>query len=179
VLFAHDTEASLSAAAELVNTAHETPDALAEPADVLAFVERWSYTGRIVGDQEELMAVRAVRPRLERLWRADRDEIVAETNAMLRETGALPQLVRHDTWDYHLHAEPPGAGLAVRILVETAMAMVDVVRMDELGRLRVCAADDCDDVLIDLSKNRSRRFCGSGCGNRANVAAYRARKAGR
>ena len=25
-------------------------------------------------------------------------------NAMLREAGALPQLVKHDRWDYHLHA---------------------------------------------------------------------------
>ncbi|MDT4918514.1 MAG: hypothetical protein QOH89_3214, partial [Pseudonocardiales bacterium] len=53
----------------------------------------------------------------------------------------------------------------------------DVIRGDELDRLRVCAASDCEDVLIDLSKNRSRRFCDSGCGNRANVAAYRARLA--
>jgi predicted RNA-binding Zn ribbon-like protein len=32
-------------------------------------------------------------------------------------------------------------------------------------------------VLVDLSKNRSRRFCEQNCGNRANVAAYRARRA--
>ena len=57
------------------------------------------------------------------------------------------------------------------------MAMVDVIRGGELDRLRICDADDCDDVLVDLSKNRSRRFCDAGCGNRANVAAYRARKA--
>jgi predicted RNA-binding Zn ribbon-like protein len=54
--------------------------------------------------------------------------------------------------------------------------MVDVIRMGELGRLQTCAAADCDDVLVDLSKNRSRRFCGTSCANRTNVAAYRARK---
>jgi predicted RNA-binding Zn ribbon-like protein len=58
------------------------------------------------------------------------------------------------------------------------MGLLDLVRSDELDRLRTCAAEDCDDVLVDLSKNRSRRFCDGGCGNRANVAAYRARKAG-
>ena len=179
MLFAHDTEASLSAAVELVNTAHENPDGLAAPTDVTEFAARWGYTGRIAGDHNELEAIRAVRPRLERLWHADRHEVVEQTNAILRETAALPQLVAHDGWDYHLHAVSPEADLAVRILVETAMAMVDVVRMDELGRLRICAADDCDDVLIDLSKNRSRRFCDNGCGNRANVAAYRARRASR
>ncbi|HET6878508.1 MAG TPA: CGNR zinc finger domain-containing protein, partial [Jatrophihabitans sp.] len=79
-------------------------------------------------------------------------------------------------WDYHLHATPPDAPLADRMAVEAAMAFVDVIRMGELSRLRVCAADDCEDVVVDLSKNRSRRFCDSGCGNRANVAAYRARQ---
>jgi predicted RNA-binding Zn ribbon-like protein len=60
--------------------------------------------------------------------------------------------------------------------VEAAMAMADVIRADELGRLQVCGAKDCADVYIDLSKNRSRRFCTTSCGNRANVAAYRARR---
>lgn len=167
------------AAAELVNTAYETPDALASPTDVVAFASGWGYTGLVTGDEAELESVRAIRPRLARLWSGDRDAIVRETNTMLRECAALPQLVRHDTWDYHLHAVPPEAPLAVRIQVETAMAMIDVVRMDELDRLRTCAADDCEDVLVDLSKNRSRRFCSTGCGNRTNVAAYRARKFGR
>jgi predicted RNA-binding Zn ribbon-like protein len=32
-------------------------------------------------------------------------------------------------------------------------------------------------VVVDLSRNKSKRFCATGnCGNRANVAAYRARK---
>ena len=100
-------------------------------------------------------------------------------NEMLREAQALPQLLKHDEWDYHLHATPADAALHVRMMVEAAMAFIDVIRMKELDRLRVCAADDCFDVVVDLSKNRSRRFCESGCGNRANVAAYRARRAGR
>jgi anthraniloyl-CoA monooxygenase len=66
---------------------------------------------------------------------------------------------------------------ATRMAVEAAMAMIDVVRTGELSRLRLCAGDDCDNVVVDLSKNRSKRFCESGCGNRAAVAAYRARKA--
>jgi predicted RNA-binding Zn ribbon-like protein len=97
-------------------------------------------------------------------------------NELLREGAALPYLIKHDEWDYHLHATSPEQPLADRMMVEAAMAFVDVIRTDELERLSVCAADDCDCVLVDLSKNRSRRFCDRGCGNRANVAAYRARK---
>ncbi len=69
------------------------------------------------------------------------------------------------------------APLARRIAVEVGMALVDVIRAGETDRLKVCAGDDCEDLLIDLSKNRSRKFCDGTCGTRANVAAYRARTA--
>ena len=179
MVFAHDTEVALIAAAEMVNTAHEDPDPFATPAGLEEFVTRWRWTGTLTGDEAELAGVRALRPRLERLWHADRDEAVELVNAMLRETQALPQLVRHDEWDYHLHGAPPEADLAVRMGAEAGMALVDVIRTDELDRLRVCAGAGCANVLVDLSRNRSRRFCEAGCGNRENVAAYRARRSAR
>jgi predicted RNA-binding Zn ribbon-like protein len=179
VVLTHDTEVALNATAALANTAHERPDALSTPAQLRDFVRRWGWSGRTTGDEAELAAVLALRPRIERLWLADRDEKVRQVNQMLRETRALPQLIRHDGWDYHLHATPDDADLAQWMLVDAAMAVVDVIRAGELGRLRVCSAADCTDLVVDLSKNRSRRFCDSGCGNRTNVAAYRARRAGR
>ena len=101
----------------------------------------------------------------------------ALVNTLLRQTKAMPQLVKHDQWDYHLHATPPDAPLADRMAVEAAMAFSDVIRTGQLDRLRHCAAANCDDVHIDLSKNRSRRFCSVACANRTNVAAYRTRRA--
>jgi predicted RNA-binding Zn ribbon-like protein len=97
---------------------------------------------------------------------------------MLSEANAVPQLVRHDGWDYHLHATPPNAPLATRMAVEAAMALTDVIRVGELSRLRICDYPGCGNVVVDLSKNRSKRYCERGCGNRAAVAAYRARRAG-
>ena len=130
-----------------------------------------------VGDDDaELAAVRGLRPGSARLWSVNEDEAVTMINEMLRDAKALPQLVRHGDWGYHLHADPMDAPLTDRMVVETAMAMIDVIRMGEMDRLRVCAGDDCQRVIVDLSKNRSRRFCDSGCGNRANVAAFRARR---
>ncbi|GAA1813914.1 CGNR zinc finger domain-containing protein [Luedemannella flava] len=176
MLFAHDTEVALATAASLVNTAGEE-EGLPEPATLDAFLTERSWTGRREGTRAELESIWALRPRLRRLWYADEDEVVATVNALLRENHALPQPVRHDEWPYHLHATPPDAPLAARMAVEAAMAFVDVVRTGELGRLRVCEYPDCDNVLVDLSKNRSRRFCEAGCGNRAAVNAYRARRA--
>ncbi len=174
MLFAHDTEVALAAAAALVNT--EDDGGLDDLAGLDAFVAEWGWTGSRRHTSAELEAVQALRPRLRQVWYEDVDGAVEIVNRLLREASALPRLVKHDGWDYHLHATSPDQPLADRMAVEAAMAFVDVIRTGELDRLRVCAGDDCRNVLVDLSKNRSRRFCDKGCGNRANVAAYRARR---
>ena len=69
------------------------------------------------------------------------------------------------------------APLAERVLVEAALALVDVVRADALDRLRDCEAEDCEGIFVDLSKNGSKRYCSARCGNRMNVRAYRERQA--
>ena len=70
----------------------------------------------------------------------------------------------------------PDAPFTVQVVVETAMAMDDLIRADELSRLAVRADDTCNGIVLDLSRNRSRRFCRTTCGNRVAVAAYRARR---
>jgi predicted RNA-binding Zn ribbon-like protein len=55
------------------------------------------------------------------------------------------------------------------------MAMIEIIRADELSRLGTCASGGCGGVVLDLSRNRSRRFCSTACGNRSAVGAYRAR----
>ena len=179
LLFAHDTEVALNALAALVNTGRQSAGEALPDRDALdALVAEWRFTGSRTHDEGELAAVLALRARLERLWSLDEHGAVELVNTLLREASALPQLVRHDGWDYHLHATSPQAPLADRMAVEAAMAMVDVIRSKELDRLRVCAASDCSDVMVDLSKNRSRRFCDTTCANRTNVAAFRARRSG-
>ena len=173
--FAHDTEESLRAAVVLVNSAVE-PDTLTTVAQLDAFYAAHRYRGAHIQDRAELESVRALRPRLRALLTADRDTAVGIVNAILRQNRAVPQLVRHDEFDYHLHAIASSAPLADRIAVDTAMAMVDVIRSDELSRLAVCADETCDGLVLDLSRNRCRRYCSATCGNRIAVAAYRARR---
>ena len=179
MIFAHDTEVALAAAAALVNTGRGRTEQLPDTAALDRFTAAWGWTGERTHDQAELDAVRELRPRLARLWEASPDDAAGLVNTLLREAHALPQLVKHDGWDYHLHATPPDAPLADRMAVEAAMAFADVVRTQQLERLRLCAADDCSNVHVDLSKNRSRRFCSTLCANRTNVAAYRTRHAAR
>jgi predicted RNA-binding Zn ribbon-like protein len=180
--FTHDTEATLKMTAAVVNT---TADSSRTRTDELATVEQLGtlldeneYTGRRDRDAAELDEVRALRPELRDLWTLSRDDAAERVNRILREARAVPQLVRHDAWDWHLHATDSESPLATRIIVEVAMAFIDVIRADELGRLQLCAADDCSAVFVDLSRNRSKRYCDVGnCGNRMNVNAYRARAA--
>ncbi len=174
--FAHDTHTALAAAADLVNSAAD-PDTLTSRSELDAFFARHAYSGSHTRDRVELEAVRAIRPSLRALLLADRDELVRGVNAIFADSEALPRLVRHDGWDWHLHLVDPDRPLATRIAVETAMALVDLLRADELSRISTCAAGACDGVVVDLSRNRSRRFCSTTCGNRTAVAAYRARKA--
>lgn len=195
--FTHDTETTLRAMEVLVNTAPRTPvgdgadgadgpsgrpapptddDGLATLADLADFVREWEFTGRIDGDEAELAAVRRLRDRLRGLFGIDEEALVAAVNDLLRQGRALPQLVRHDHWGWHLHATDDQQAFATRFAVEVAMGLADVVRTQETDRLKRCAAPECSGVLVDLSRNRSRRFCSTTCGNRLAAAAYRARR---
>jgi predicted RNA-binding Zn ribbon-like protein len=176
MVFAYDSEMALQSAVELVNTASE-PDTLTTVAALDEYFTRWRYTGRHERTRAELDAVRAMRPRLRELLLAERDDAVELVNAMLAEVTLRPQLVRHEEYDWHLHAVAQDDPLVDRITIETAMAMIDVIRSDEHSRLGVCADDGCDGVVLDLSRNRSRRYCSTACANRNAVAAYRARQA--
>lgn len=176
MVFTHDAEVSLQAAVVLANSALP-PDTMTEVEELDEWYAEFSYSGRRDHDDDELEAVRAMRPMLRELLLSDRDQAAERVNTMLADARAVPRLVRHEPFDWHLHAVPHDASLVTRITVETAMAMVDVIRVDELSRLGVCADDDCEGIVLDLSRNRSRRYCSTTCGNRNSVAAYRARQA--
>ncbi len=174
MLFADDTEMTLKATVDLVNSAEE-PDTLTEIAELDAWYAQHGYTGRRDGDAAELEALRALRPVLRELLTAERDDAAELVNTLLAEAQAVPQLKRHDGLDWHIHAVPPDAPLERRVMAEAAMAMVDLIRTDELSRLAVCIDDRCEGLVLDLSRNRSRRYCSTACANRNAVAAYRAR----
>ena len=171
-----DTATQLQAAVSLVNSAVGT-DTLTTLEDLDVWYAEHLHTGHRTAGEQELESVRAVRPILYELLSADRDRAAEIVNELLAESGTTPQLVRHGSWDWHLHGVANDADPATRIVVDTAMAMIDVVRDDELSRLGICADEACEGIVLDLSRNRSKRFCSTACGNRNAVAAYRARRA--
>ena len=179
--FAPDTEDSLEFAIVIANTdpgaSRSGTDELETINQLIDLLAQYPFTGRIDADEAELAEVRETRDLLRRIWSLDRDDIAGEVNRVLRAANALPYLTRHDTIDWHIHATPLDAPLAERLRVEAAFALVDVIRMDETSRMRVCEADDCTGLFLDLSRNGSKRFCSVRCGNRMNTIAFRERKA--
>ena len=177
--FAPDSEDTLEFIVALGNThasaSRSGEDELATPAQLVALLAENVYSGRIDGDERELYEVQEVRDELRRLWSMDRDDAALQINVMLADANAMPYLTRHDHFDWHIHATADDAPLAERIRVEAALALADMIRSDETGRMRVCDADDCTGLLLDLSRNGSKRFCSIRCGNRMNQLAFRER----
>lgn len=136
----------------------------------------WGVPGVSRLSSADAAATWAHLPTVERLWDGGRDEVAALVNRVFRDTGARPQLVRHDDYDWHLHGLPPGAPIADSLVVNAAMAIVDLVRADDMARCKRCGDDRCDRMFLDQSRNRSRRFCSTTCQSRTNVAAFRARR---
>lgn len=175
--FTDDTVDALRAAVWLVNSA-EDPDTLTDAADEAALLLEFPYTGRLDRDAAEVEELRALRPELRAMLLASRDDMAERVNRALAGVTVTPRLTRHGDLDWHLHAVDDDRPLAERVLVETAMALVDVIRADEGSRISVCADDTCQALALDLSRNRSKRYCSTTCANRNAVAAYRARRAG-
>ena len=176
--FAPDTEEILRFAVALVDThPAATRSGLDEldRAGLRRIFEDYTYTGRFDQDEREVAEVRETRDLIKRVWTMPTDEQVQQVNAMLRDAGALPYLTKHDHYDWHLHATAPDAPLAERMRVEFAIAFADVIRSGATDRMRECEADNCEGLVLDLSRNGSKRFCSVRCGNRMNQLAFRSR----
>lgn len=174
MVFAHDTIDALGASVWLANSELE-PDTLTTFDELEAFFDDFGYTGARP-TPADLPQVQAIRTPMRQFFTATRDGAVPLINRVLATESAVPQLVRHGNVDWHIHGTTDDRPLAERILVETAMAMIDVVRADEMKRFDRCLMEDCDGIVLDLSRNRSRKYCSVTCTNRAAQAAYRARQ---
>jgi len=176
--FAPDTEETLRFDVALVDThpsaSRSGADELADQTALRRILDEYTFTGRFDRDDAEVAAVRDTRDLIKRVWTLPLDEAVAEVNAMMRE--AKPYLAKHDHYDWHLHSTDDDAPLAQRIRIEFAMALADVIRSGETGRMRECEADDCEGLVLDLSRNGAKRYCSVRCGNRMNQFAYRERQ---
>jgi predicted RNA-binding Zn ribbon-like protein len=176
----HDTACALATVVDLVNSASDIAghEALPDLAALESLVERReiSDAGRLTA--EDLAAVQRLRQRLRAVFAAPDDaRAVVLVNDLVADARTTPRLTDHDGWPLHIHYYAPGARLAEHLAADCGMALAFVIAAGERSRLATCSAPDCERVLVDLSRNRSKRYCDSRtCGNRLHVAAYRARQ---
>ena len=190
--FANDIRSNLTMLVDLLNTSGaiaEEGDELTTTAGLHGFAARHDFSGPLTATKADVKETRELRERFAIALDASIDaeteseaskateRIVSEVNVTLQWAGALPQLVRHGDWDWHLHAVGQSASLADRVAADVALVLIDLIRSGDLDRLGLCAAEDCNAYLADFTRNRSKRFCDSGtCANRTHVAAFRARQ---
>ncbi len=179
-MFSHDTRLSLMAVVDLANTspAGGGSEGLPDADSLRAFVSSHHVSGVRDSDYDYVDAIHRVRERFRAVFGlSGAADVAVAVNSLLGQAPVSPRLTDHDGYDWHVHYFAPGATLADHIAVDGGMALAHVVAAGETDRLRVCEAPDCEAVLTDLSRNRSKRYCDARtCGNRLNVAAYRARK---
>lgn len=177
--FGADLAEALTACAELINTGRGGAGMCAVE-DVQAFGERYAFHGNPAGPRD-VPRLRSHRERLDAVATAceqgDDAAAIGLLNSLLKETGAIPQIVAHDGRGPHIHVSRPAAPLADRVAAHLAMGLAQLVVAGQGGRMRSCASPTCRNVFVDESRNQSRRYCDSRtCGNRQHVAAYRARR---
>ncbi len=102
-------------------------------------------------------------------------EAVRSLNALLIQHPIHPQISGHDGQDWHLHLTESGT-VSDRYAAGAVFGLTATVNEMGLGRLRVCAADGCRDVFIDISSDRSRRYCSDRCLGSGGVTTLRTRR---
>jgi predicted RNA-binding Zn ribbon-like protein len=175
--FDHYTDPGVGVAVNLVNSLGSTSgyENLRSAGDVRELLDAQGLEGYGPVAESDVEPLRAVRPRLRAIFEAPDERVAAaRTNELLARSGAAPQMTDHDG-KWHLHFAADDAPLADRVAAVAAMGLATVVVHWGWERLGVCRADDCADVFVDTSRNKSRRYCDPSCSTRVNVAAFRAR----
>lgn len=177
--FDHYRNEGAQIAADLVNSLGSTSgnEYLPDPGALHQFLAARHFHDPLVVTETDLKAVRKLRTRLAEIFRADDEgEMVAKLNALLEKASPQPSITDHDGKAWHFHFTPQDASVAHRLAAVTSMGLAAVVCEFGPDRIGSCCADDCADAFVDVSRNRSRRYCSDTCSTRANVAAFRARR---
>ncbi|WP_245607266.1 CGNR zinc finger domain-containing protein [Pseudonocardia spinosispora] len=175
-----DYQQGAAVATALVNTLpgiHRGGDALPGPTEL----DRWLADNDLQlgrSARADVLAVHQLRAELfDAITAPDAATLAARAGRLTSTNGVAPVLTPDDNgrWQWQV-AAPPGAGLAGRLALLTATGVLATLRSLGHDRFRECSSPACTGVFIDTSRAGRRRYCRPEvCGNRINVAAYRAR----
>jgi predicted RNA-binding Zn ribbon-like protein len=156
----------------------EVPEHLQAPADLGAFLAEHGieWPRRLSG--ADLESVRRLRDDVRELFAAQTQGEAAERlNELLADARVNMNVVRERPLPRIEWSIDTSVDLADALRSAVAVSAAHIVREFGFERLRVCGADPCADVFLDVSKRGEQRFCGPRCATRIRVAAHRARGA--
>lgn len=144
--------------------------------EMLTEQPRW----RRLATESDLPPLRQLRTEVVTIFRdaieGEEAAAVKRLNALLATARIMPQVSGHDGEDWHLHLAEGAETAAEGYTAASVLGLAFYVAEHGLSRFGSCRSRPCRNVFIDVSTNRSRRYCSDRCATRANVAAYRARK---
>lgn len=168
------------AAVELVNTwGPNEPEGEREDLVDVAATRAWmaehvNWQRRVTAD--DVARLKAARDRFREIFTQPEPEAVKALNGLLDDYPIHPRISGHDGMDWHVHLAEDDRPVGEHVVAMLAFGLAHVLVEEGFDRRGVCDSSDCDDVYLDTSRNRSRRYCSATCSNRENVAAFRARQ---
>lgn len=175
--FGDYTDPAVTLAEDLVNSySYSQGRDLLDRAALTGIAETRGWHGA-AATGADVERTRSLRLQLREVFEAPEEQVaVDKANALVAQSGLVLQLVRHAGSPWHFHATSATGGLPDWLAGVSGFALLSVIERGDGDRLHRCAGTDCHAVFVDVSRNKSRLYCSPAvCGNRANVAAHRAR----
>ncbi len=114
---------------------------------------------------------------LRSLSEIDAEVAAGRVSEELTELHVAPSIVDHDTVGPHIHWTPPTALFDDQVITDVLMALALELCDHGTDRFGRCAAERCDRLYYDTTRNGSRRFCSDPrCASRTHTADHRARQ---
>jgi predicted RNA-binding Zn ribbon-like protein len=172
------TDASVRLMVELANSydpRQSPPEQLPDVTAVREFLDRHHMLGPNTVRKRDVRELHELRSHIRAVFDAPEEAVrIAELNRLLAHAGVTPW-IKSTSAGREIFFAPQKAPLARRVTCDAGLGLA-MMMTDHAERLKVCDANDCANVFVDESRNRSRRWCSSRCSGRSNVAAFRSRQ---
>ena len=97
-------------------------------------------------------------------------DAVDQLNALLTVHPVHPIIVAHDGEPWHVHLSDSGS-MTDRYTAASVISLALLLSQLGMERFGICGLASCDQVFIDGSSNKSRRYCSDHAAGRGNVTA--------
>jgi predicted RNA-binding Zn ribbon-like protein len=107
----------------------------------------------------------------------DRDAAAERLNALLDRHAGRPRLVRHEGWDWHVHADvTDDAPWAAWLASSAALALATMLAGSASLPWGECRSDGCGRSFVHDGRGGERRYCSARCSTRERVRRHRLRE---